>query len=257
MIFPISDDDRHLSKPAIVTWTFLILNIAIYLYQTSNPEFTSGWSVIPKEISTGEDLVGAEYITAPTGEQVAIPQTPGPSLIYLTMISAMFMHGGIMHLGGNLLYLWIFGDNVEHRFGSVMFALFYLISGLAATLAQVALGPDSIIPNLGASGAIAGVLGAYLVLFPRNKVNAVFFLRVISIPAIFVLGMWIIMQFVSGAGSLSKTGESGGVAYAAHIGGFIAGVVMALIARVFMKEESDNILLRNYQNDPTAKRGVF
>jgi len=184
MIFPISDDDRHLSKPAIVTWAFLILNVVIYFYQTANPDFTNGWSVIPKEITTGVDLVGSEYLTTPSGQRVEISQSKGPSPIFFTILSAMFMHGSIMHLGGNLLYLWIFGDNVEHRFGHVKFAAFYLLSGLVATLIQVMMGPDSIIPNLGASGAIAGVLGAYLVLFPRNKVNAIFFFRVISIPAL-------------------------------------------------------------------------
>jgi len=126
--------------------------------------------------------------------------------------------------------------------------------GTCCTLAQIVLGPNSIIPNLGASGAIAGVLGAYLVLFPRNRVNAVFFLRIISIPAFLVLGMWIVMQFVSGWGSLHNAGSSGGVAYGAHIGGFVAGVVLGGLARALIKSEPDSLLLRNYQQDTASRR---
>ena len=136
-----------------------------------------------------------------------------------------------------MLYLWIFGDNVEHRFGGLKFLAFYLISGLAASFAQIALAPDSVIPTLGASGAISGVLGAYLVLFPRNQVMAVFLFRIISIPAVFVLGLWAAMQIFSGVGSLGSVGTTGGVAYAAHVGGFVAGVVAGIIARVTMKQE--------------------
>ena len=138
-----------------------------------------------------------------------------------------------------MLYLWIFGDNVEHRFGSFWFVLFYLASGLVATLAQVILGPDSVIPNLGASGAISGVMGAYLVLFPKNRVNAVFLVRMVSVPAVVVLGMWIAMQLFSGWGTVGQNSQTGGVAYAAHIGGFVAGVVFGLIARLILKEEPD------------------
>ena len=147
---------------------------------------------------------------------------------------------GLMHLGGNLLYLWIFGDNVEHRFGSVKFLIFYLFSGVAATVAQIMMGPESVIPNLGASGAISGVMGAYLVLFPKNKVNAVFLFRMVSVPAVVVLGMWIAMQLFSGYGSLGQNSQTGGVAYAAHIGGFVAGVLAGLVVKVLMKEEPHN-----------------
>jgi membrane associated rhomboid family serine protease len=149
----------------------------------------------------------------------------------------MFMHGGFAHLGGNLLYLWIFGDNVEHRFGHGAFLAFYLVAGLAATAAQVAINPSSVIPTLGASGAISGVLGAYLILFPRNKVTALLFVWVISVPAIVAIGFWIGYQFFSGWGSLVGPQEGGGVAYAAHIGGFIAGALMAIVMRAVIKEE--------------------
>ncbi|MGJ8695955.1 MAG: rhomboid family intramembrane serine protease [Verrucomicrobiaceae bacterium] len=253
MFFPLSDDDRHLSSPAYVTIVFLIANVVIFLYQLMEPSFTSGWSVIPKEIMTGADLVGTSVIKTPGGP-FPIPQEPGPSPIYVTLLSSMFMHGSWMHLGGNMLYLWIFGDNVEHRFGHVRFILFYLGSGLLASAAQIALNTESVIPNLGASGAISGVLGCYLVLFPRNKVNAVFFFRIISVPAIVVLGMWGVMQFVQGAGSLASAGESGGVAYGAHIGGFVAGLLIGFVARMGMKEEPSSILKRQYARDPGARR---
>ena len=150
-----------------------------------------------------------------------------------------------MHIGG-MLYLWIFGDNVEHRFGSVWFVVFYLASGLVATLAQVVLGPESVIPNLGASGAISGVMGAYLVLFPKNKVNAVFLFRMISVPAVVVLGMWIAMQLFSGYGTVGQNSQTGGVAYAAHIGGFVAGAVFGLVARLMMKKEPESKQYRVY-----------
>ena len=154
-----------------------------------------------------------------------------------------------------MLYLWIFGNNVEHRFGHTLFLLFYLFSGLVGSLAQIAVDPNGVIPNLGASGAIAGVMGAYLVLFPRNKVNAVFFVTVISVPAILVLGMWGVMQFMSGLGSLSSAAQaSGGVAYMAHVGGFVAGLAIAFVVRKVLKEEPDSVLRRQYESDPGAKQ---
>ncbi|MDP0490367.1 MAG: rhomboid family intramembrane serine protease [Verrucomicrobiota bacterium JB023] len=246
MLFPISDDDRNLPGPGWVTVTLILLNVALYAWQMMNPEFTLGWSVIPKELVTGEDLISPQFVEGPAGQVVAVPQAPGPAFLYLTVFSAMFMHGGLAHIGGNMLYLWIFGDNVEHRFGSFRFVIFYLASGIAATIAQVVLTPDSVIPNLGASGAISGVMGAYLVLFPKNRVNAVFFFRMISVPAIVVLGMWIVLQLVNGAGTLGQNSQTGGVAYAAHIGGFVAGVVAGLIARLTMKREPRNRSYNRY-----------
>ena len=154
-----------------------------------------------------------------------------------------------------MLYLWIFGNNVEHRFGHVMFLVFYLLSGLVGTLAQIAVDPNGVIPSLGASGAIAGVMGAYLVLFPRNKVNAVFFVTIISVPAILVLGMWGAMQFMSGLGSLSSEAQSaGGVAYMAHVGGFVAGLAIGFVVRNILKEEPDSVLRRQYEADPNARQ---
>lgn len=249
MLFPISDDDTSLDGPAWATIILLAANLALFGLQLAEPSFTYGWSVVPQEITTGQDLVN----TAPIPEEDPaaeirtpqdIPQRPGPPIIYLTILSAMFMHGGFGHIAGNMLYLWIFGDNVEHRFGTGRFVLFYLVSGLVATLVQVAMHPSGLVPNLGASGAIAGVLGAYLVLFPRNRVNAVFFFRVVSVPAVLVLGLWIGLQFVNQWGATAATEETGGVAYGAHIGGFLAGMALALVLRGRGVKERPNVLSR-------------
>jgi membrane associated rhomboid family serine protease len=143
----------------------------------------------------------------------------------------MFMHAGWVHLLGNMLYLWIFGDNVEDRFGHTRFLIFYLLCGIAATFAQMAFSSGSNVPNLGASGAIAGVLGAYILMFPRGKVNVLMGQAVIPMPALVVIGLWFVLQFFSGIGSIATTAETGGVAYMAHIGGFVAGLMLALLFR--------------------------
>lgn len=255
MLFPISDDDREVNIVPYVTYFLLAANIILFLVQITNPEFTYGWSVVPKEITTGVDLVEPQAISVPGEGSVEIPQAPGPVPIWLTLLSSMFMHGGFGHIAGNMLYLWIFGNNVEHRFGHRWFLIFYLISGLVASFAQIFVSPDSIIPNLGASGAIAGVMGAYLVLFPYNRVNAVFLYHVVTIPAMLVLGLWIAMQLFSGYGSIASTSASaGGVAYMAHVGGFISGVLVALAHRLTMPNEPDSILKRQYDRDPMARR---
>ena len=246
MLFPISDDDRHLLRPAYVTIALVVANLLVFFYQLGHPDFIYAASVIPLEIVKGVDLVDPVLVCA-GGQLVEVPQAPGPSPIHLTLLSAMFMHGGWAHLGGNLLYLWIFGDNVEHRFGHLRFLVFYLASGLAASFAQIAMDPHSIIPNLGASGAISGVLGAYLVLFPRNTVMAVFFFRIIAIPAVFVLGLWGVTQFFAGMGSLGNTGATGGVAYAAHVGGFVAGLIAGLFARFHLKAEPETPFRHIYE----------
>jgi len=159
-----------------------------------------------------------------------------------------------MHLAGNMLYLWIFGDNVEHRFGHVAFLAFYLVSGLIASLAQISMDPDGVIPNLGASGAIFGVLGAYLVLFPRNRVNVIVVYMVVSLPAFVVIGGWAVLQVFYTFGSIVETAPSaGGVAYMAHVGGLAAGVVMGFVARTMLEQEPDSILYRQYKHDPRAR----
>ncbi len=255
MFFPISDDDREVTTTAYVTYSLLAINVVLFLLQLSDPAFTYGWSVIPREITTGVDLVEPHAIQVEGYGTVDIPQAPGPPLLWLTLLTSMFMHGGFGHIAGNMLYLWIFGNNVEHRFGHAWFLLFYLVAGLVASAAQIVANPDSVIPNLGASGAIAGVMGAYLVLYPYNRVNAIFLYTVIAVPAIVVLGMWIAMQFVSSVGSIAATSETaGGVAYLAHVGGFVAGVGAALVCRSTLTAEPDSALKRQYQRDPRAHR---
>lgn len=243
MLFPLSDDDRDLKGSSPVTLILVVLNIAVFIFLQQggrNEVFTYGYSVIPYEIWTGEDLTSAQIVYHSQGESL-VSQAPGPKPIYLTVLSAMFMHADWLHLLSNLLYLWIFGDNVEQRFGKFPFLLFYLLSGVAATLVQVGLAPQVIIPNLGASGAISGVLGAYLILFPRNRVHALFFWFIVSVPAFLAIGLWILLQLFSGWGTLISANEAlGGVAYGAHIGGFFAGIVLAAVMRVFIRKEPDD-----------------
>ncbi len=251
MFIPISDDDQKLVKPAYVTWTLILINVVVFLFQSSNPELTYQLGVVPAEITSGTDLVEPQVIEIDR-EKVEIPQGPGPWPIYLTLLTSMFMHGGWAHLIGNMLYLWIFGDNVEHRFGHLKFLVFYIVSGLAADAAQIAASPDSVVPMIGASGAVSGVLGAYLVLFPRNRVYVIFFLRIISVPAVVVIVIWVGIQIIS---SFSTFGtQLGGVAYMAHLGGFAAGVVAAIIARMMLHQEPDSPMRRMYERDPHVHR---
>ena len=255
MFFPISDDDREVNAPPFITYALLATNIALFMLQMVDPAFTYGWSVIPREITTGIDLVEPQVIEVPGHGSVPIPQAPGPSIIWLTLLSSMFMHGGFGHIAGNMLYLWIFGNNVEHRFGHGWFLIFYLTAGLVGSVAQIVTAPSSVIPNLGASGAIAGVMGAYLILFPHNRVNVVFLYSIITVPAIVVLGMWIVTQMISGVGSIAATSASaGGIAYMAHIGGFVAGAVAAVFCRLQLRQEPDSVLRRQYDRDPQARR---
>ncbi len=237
MLFPIGDDnsDRHITP--YVTYVLIALNVAVFvLLQLPNDAFTYGYSVIPAEILSGRDFTEA----IPIGRS-QIPQAPGPTPIYLTILSAMFMHGGWAHLGGNLLFLWIFGDNVEDAMDHFKFALFYILCGVLATFAhiiasQVAGGANLLIPSLGASGAIAGVLGGYLVLYPRKSVRVLIgWFGIFALPAFLVIGGWMAMQLFSGVGDIvnatAQTRESGGVAYWAHIGGAIAGAILVNLFR--------------------------
>jgi membrane associated rhomboid family serine protease len=250
MLFPVSDDDRALSGPAFVTGALLLANLAVFGLQLLDPELTYAYSTVPFEITAGEDLVNAAPIGLSPSDLSQIPQRPGPTPIYLTLLSSMFMHGGFAHLFGNLLYLWIFGDNVEHRFGHGPFLAFYLVSGVVASAAQIALEPGSVIPSLGASGAISGVLGAYLVLFPRNRVHAIFLFTIVSVPAVVAIGLWIVFQFVNGAGAIAAAEQTGGVAYGAHIGGFFAGVALAFILRRTIRERPNRLTRADARSGP-------
>ena len=237
MLFPIGDDnsDRHITP--YVTYALIALNIAVFvLLQLPNDAFTYGYSVVPAEILSGRDLVQTLQIG-----RSQIPQAPGPAPIYLTILSAMFMHGGWAHLGGNMLFLWIFGDNVEDAMGHFKFALFYLLCGVLAIIAHVAAaqvsgGTSLIIPSLGASGAIAGVLGGYLILYPRKSVRVLIgWFGIVALPAFLVIGAWMAMQLFSGVGDIVnttvQTRDGGGVAYWAHIGGAVAGLLLVCLFR--------------------------
>jgi len=226
MLFPIGDDNTQRRIVPVVTWTLIAMNVMVFLYQLGHDEFTYGYSVVPREITEGRDLAGLVRV-GNSGLQLY----PGPSPIYLTIFWAMFMHGGLSHIGGNMLYLYIFGDNVEDRMGHVGFLIFYLLCGVLASAAHIYFGPTSVIPSLGASGAIAGVLGAYLVLFPRQGIRVFQFGRVVEMPALVVIGLWGLLQFINGFGSLGNVGRGGGVAYMAHVGGFVAGIVLVFLFR--------------------------
>jgi membrane associated rhomboid family serine protease len=207
-MFPIGDDNRSRRTVPVVTYALIALNLLFFFAELNGGDrFIQEWAFVPRR-----------FLADPGGD-------------FLTLFTSMFMHAGWLHLLGNMLYLWIFGDNVEDRFGHLKFTVFYLLCGIAATFAQLAFSSESNIPNLGASGAIAGVLGAYILLFPRSKVNVLMGRGVIPMPAMVVLGLWIVLQLVSGIGSISETAESGGVAYMAHIGGFVAGFVLTLLLR--------------------------
>jgi membrane associated rhomboid family serine protease len=232
-MFPIADENEPGKGLPFFTLAFIAINVAVFvLIQLPNEAFTYAYSAIPIEITKGIDLVQPVPIDI-GGETVLVPQGPGPSPIYLTLLTSMFMHGGIAHIFGNMLFLWIFGDNVEHRVGHIPYLLFYLAAGVIASFAQIAIAPDSVIPTLGASGAISGVLGAYLVMFPSNRVTVIMFRFVpMQVPAIVAIGIWAVFQFISGFGAIAISDETtGGVAYMAHIGGFVAGVIFGLVGR--------------------------
>ncbi len=236
-MLPIGDQDEP-GNPAVVNIAIIVINVLVFLLlQLPSDAFTMGFSTIPKEITTGTDLVGPVAIALPDGTTETIVEAPGPSPIWLTLITSMFMHGGWAHIGGNMLFLYIFGDNIERRLGPVLYLAFYLICGVIASLAQVATNPSSVIPSLGASGAISGVLAAYLLYFPQNRVRVLMGLgaygRVTEVPALVMIGLWIVIQLVSGIGATAVSEQTSGVAYWAHIGGFAAGLVLAFLLRPF------------------------
>jgi rhomboid family protein len=207
-MFPIGDDNSMRRTFPVITYALIALNFLFFFLElTAGDAFILRWAFIPDR-----------FLANPTGE-------------IITIFTAMFMHAGWLHILGNMLYLWIFGDNVEDQLGHFVFLIFYFLCGIAATFAQFALSIGSNVPNLGASGAIAGVLGAYILLFPRGRVNVLMGMVVIPMPALIVIGLWFVLQLCSGAGTFSNTAQMGGVAYFAHIGGFIAGLVMAFLFR--------------------------
>jgi membrane associated rhomboid family serine protease len=232
-MFPIGDQNEPGHGLAWVTLAIIGLNIVIFLVLQqggSDNDFTYGWSAIPFEITHGVDLLRPQPITI-DGQRFLVPEAPGPVPIQLTLLSSMFMHAGWLHLGGNMLFLWVFGDNVEHRAGPIFYLLIYLAVGVVGSLAQILSSAGSYIPTLGASGAISGILGAYIVLFPTNRVTVFLFRFLTQVPAVVAIGIWIVFQLISGFGATVVSDASGGVAYLAHIGGFAAGVVVGLVLR--------------------------
>lgn len=210
-MLPIGDDDSTQRIVPIVTYVLIALNVLVFFLELAGGDaFIERWAFVP-----------TRFLANPFGE-------------FITIFTSMFMHAGWVHLGSNMLYLWIFGDNVEDRFGHVLFTIFYIICGIAATFAQLLFNTGSNVPNLGASGAIAGILGAYLLMFPGQRVNVLVGRRVTATSALMVIGLWFVIQLFSGIGQItasSQAGSGGGVAYMAHIGGFVAGLALAFLLR--------------------------
>ena len=212
MFFPIGDDQIKGGHKPYFSYAFIALNVMVFLYQFSlgieaGNEFVWNFGAIPANVSSGNN--------------------------YLTIFSSMFMHGGWMHLIGNMAFLWVFADNIEAVIGNTYFFIFYILGGVAATMAHVLIDPSSTIPTVGASGAIAAVLGAYIVMFPSSKIKLllVIFMRVFRWPAIAFLGIWIGQQLLNGFGSLGVDTSGGGTAWWAHIGGFVFGAFVGLYLR--------------------------
>ena len=234
-MIPISDDDSDRKITPYVNYIFIAINIIVFIvYQKfgSNIDFTYSYATVPAEILSGHDIVtAATNVHDPiSGQDVTIPGLGITAIpVWLTLITSMFMHGGIAHLGGNMLYLWIFGDNLEDKLGHVRYFFFYMLCGIIASLTHVfsdyLFGENHLIPSLGASGAISGVMGGYLLLFPTKRVTILFIIFFIRVPAFIVLGSWILLQVANGTGYLGGS-EASGIAYAAHIGGFLAGLIL-------------------------------
>jgi membrane associated rhomboid family serine protease len=216
-MLPIGDDDSDRRFAPFINYLLIAINILVFVFfqgMGGNEKFTYAFSTVPAEILTGKDIA--------TG---VLEPTPIP--VYFTLITSMFMHGGWAHLLGNMLFLWVFGDNIENRIGHIRYLIFYLLCGIIASLSHVFVsGSSSLIPSLGASGAISGVLGGYLLLFPSRRVRVLLGRSITEVPAFVALGIWIVFQVISGLGMLGGDQTGGGVAYAAHIGGFVAGLVL-------------------------------
>jgi membrane associated rhomboid family serine protease len=237
MVFPLYDDNSDRQTTPFVNYAIIALNIFVFVVLQglgSNDQFTYSFSTVPAEILQGHDIVTQARVVEYMGQRVTIPGLgPTPGSVYFTLFTSMFMHGGFAHIAGNMLFLWIFGDNIEDRLGHVKYVIFYLLCGVIASLSHVfATGvfADSqnslLVPSLGASGAISGVLGGYILLHPKRRVTVILFRFLTAVPAYVAIGIWFAFQLISGLGMLGGGSQQGGVAYAAHIGGFIAGLVL-------------------------------
>jgi membrane associated rhomboid family serine protease len=233
MILPIGDDNSARTMTPIINYLLIAINVLVFVLLQgggTNDRFTYAYSTVPAEIRTGQDVKGDQVVEVGT-ERAVIKLEPTPSPVYITLLTSMFMHGGWMHLLGNMLFLWIFGDNLENALGRIRYLVFYLVTGVIASLAQVfstfAFGDNPYIPSLGASGAISGVLGGYLVLFPRNQVRVIMMRMLTTVPAIVAIGLWFVLQLIQALGVISAGPRaSGGVAFMAHVGGFVAGLIL-------------------------------
>jgi membrane associated rhomboid family serine protease len=238
MVFPLYDDNSDRQSTPFVNYAIIALNIFVFvvLQQLGNNPFTYAFSTVPYEILHNTDVVtpARQVLDPVSGTRLTIPGLgPTPVSVYVTLFTSMFMHGGIAHIAGNMLFLWIFGDNIEDRLGHVKYLIFYLLCGVIASLSHVfatsvfATDESSLlVPSLGASGAISGVLGGYILLHPKRRVTVILFRFLTDVPAYVAIGIWFAFQLISGLGMLGGGSQQGGVAYAAHIGGFIAGLVL-------------------------------
>ena len=240
MVFPLYDDNSDRTTTPVVNYAIIAINILVFVFLQglgSNQQFTYAFSTVPLEILTGHDVVTQSRVLLDpvSGQRVLVPGLgETPFSVYLTLLTSMFMHGGIAHIAGNMLFLWIFGDNIEDRLGHVRYLVFYLVCGILASLAHVFTtaafaGGDNgslIVPSLGASGAISGVLGGYILLHPTRRVTVILFRFLTDVPAYVAIGIWFAFQLISGLGMFGGGSQSGGVAYAAHVGGFVAGLVL-------------------------------
>ena len=231
-MIPIGHEPISRKTTPVIIYLLIIVNALVFLLEMISGEyFIASYATVPYEITHNVDLIKPEFIKG-IGE---IIQAPSPHPIYLTLLTAMFMHGSLLHILGNMIYLWIFGEEIEDNFGHLKFLVFYLLCGLLATLAYILIVPNSTIPSLGASGAIAGILGSYIMIFPTHRIKTLvplgFFASIMELPAIFVIGFWFVAQLL---GQLATSNsEDTGVAYMAHIGGFMVGV---FLSRFFYKE---------------------
>ena len=249
MIIPLGDDNRDRRTVPIVTYVFIAINVLVFVFlqrMGNGYDFTYSYSAVPEELLTGQDIVTKpSSVIGADGRQYVVPGLGAtPLSVYITLFTSMFMHGGWAHLLGNMLYLWIFGDNVEDRLGKIRYILFYLLCGILAVAAHVAsvriFGGDLRVPMLGASGAISGVLGAYLVLFPKKRVRVILIRILTSVPAWVAVGLWFVFQLINGIGILGAGSSGGGVAYAAHIGGFVAGMALVWLFLPRTRERPDS-----------------
>jgi rhomboid family protein len=233
MVFPVGDDNTDRVRTPYGTYLLIALNVLVFVvFQGlgTNERFTYAFSTVPEEIRTGVDITKPVQVEF-GDERATIPLQPTPGPVYLTLLISMFMHGSLMHLLGNMLFLWIFGDNVEDDLGHGRYLAFYVVTGVAASIAHVVstfvFGDNPFIPSLGASGAISGVMGGYLVLHPYRRVRVIMLRTLTEVPAYVAVGLWFVFQLISAFGVIGQGPQStGGVAFMAHIGGFIAGLVL-------------------------------